>query len=156
VKCFTDELVGFAFALKIPIVMSTSVFDTLTVSGLLTKSDGGKYTYMCMCVYLYLYVHVSLYIYIYMYIMYVYIYIYNSIVMSTSLFDTLTVSGLLTKSDDGKYIFKCTSICLYTYLFICIYKPIVISTSVFDKLKVSGLLSICLYLYLHKRTYMSI
>jgi hypothetical protein len=51
VKCFTDELVGFAFALKIPIVMSTSVFDTLTVSGLLTKTDDGMYVYL----YIYLY-----------------------------------------------------------------------------------------------------
>lgn len=37
IKCHTDELIGFAFALKIPIIMSAQVFDTLSVTGLLTK-----------------------------------------------------------------------------------------------------------------------
>lgn len=37
IKCHTDELIGFAFALKLPIIMSAQVFDTLSVAGLLTK-----------------------------------------------------------------------------------------------------------------------
>lgn len=37
IKCHTDELIGFAFALNIPIIMSATVFDTLSVAGLLTK-----------------------------------------------------------------------------------------------------------------------
>jgi hypothetical protein len=39
VKCLPDELVGFAFATKIPVLIPDRVFDALSVNGLLKQQD---------------------------------------------------------------------------------------------------------------------
>ena len=40
IKCHCDEIMGFAFALKIPVLMSATVFDTLSVAGVISKVHG--------------------------------------------------------------------------------------------------------------------
>ena len=42
IKCFTDELVGFAHATKLPVVTASGVFDALCVNGLLQRASNSE------------------------------------------------------------------------------------------------------------------